>query len=260
MPITPPELQRELLWLTALGSGLLLILAMALAVAESPPFALRWLPLSLGCWAFVAWQCLRRLHRNRATEDNAIYGSLGHGTRITLLRGLLIAATAGFLATIGMQTQAALLFLPALFYTTAALGDALDGYVARRQRQTTHLGAELDTSLDALGLLIAPLLAVAYGKLHVSYLLVSAAYYLFQWGLHWRRKHGKAVYPLPPSRLRRHLAGLQMALVATVLWPPLPADVTRLAGVIFMLPMLFGFWRDWLHVSGRRRSDREPAA
>lgn len=259
MPSTPPELQHELRWIAALGSGLLLSLALAFSAIEGPAFALRWLPAGLACWVFVVWQCHTRLYRNRDTENGALYHSLGHGNRTTLLRGLLIAATAGFLTTTGMQTRPALLFLPALFYTAAVLGDALDGHLARRQQHITRLGAELDTTLDALGLLIAPLLAVLYGKLHASYLLVSIAYYLFQWGIHWRQRHGRPVYPLPPSRLRRHLAGLQMILVAAALWPSLPAEAMRTLGVVVMLPLLIGFCRDWLHVSGRRGAGREPA-
>lgn len=260
MPVTPPELQRELRRIAALGSGLLLAMAMLFAAAGGPEFALRWLPPGLACWAFVVWQGRRRLHRNYSTAGDTLYRTLGGGTRITLLRGLLIAATAGFLTTTGMETRPALLFLPALFYTAAALGDAFDGYVARRQHHTTQLGAELDTALDALGLLVAPLLAVLHGKLHASYLLVSIAYYLFRWGIHWRQRHDRAVYPLPPSSVRHHLAGLQMALVATALWPPLPAGATRILGVVCMLPLLIGFWRDWLHVSGRRGADPEPHA
>jgi CDP-diacylglycerol--glycerol-3-phosphate 3-phosphatidyltransferase len=208
----------------------------------------------------VIWQCHRRLHRNRSTVDDMPHVTLGHGTHTTLLRGLLIAATAGFLVTIGTGARPLLPFVPAALYTAAALGDGLDGYLARRQQHTTQLGAELDTTLDALGLLVAPLLAVLYGKLHASYLLVSVAYYLFQWGIHWRVTHDRPVYPLPPSRLRRHLAGLQMAVVAAALWPPLPEALTRPLGVVFMLPLLIGFCRDWLHVSGMRGSGRGPTA
>ncbi len=260
MPVTPPDLLRELGRIAALGSSLLLIMAAILASTESPALALRWLPASLVCWGFVLWQCHRRLHRNRSTPDDSQRSALGHGTRVTLLRGVLIAATAGFLTTTGAAVHNTLLYVPAILYTAAALGDALDGYLARRQQHTTQLGAELDTTLDALGLLVAPLLAVLYGKLHASYLLVSIAYYLFQWGIHWRRQHEKPVFPLPPSRLRRHLAGLQMAVVAAALWPPLPDTMTRTLGVVFMLPLLIGFGRDWLHVSGRRGASREASA
>ena len=253
------ELQQELQWLAVLGFGLLLSLALFLGVIENSLFSSRWLLLALPTWGFVLWQCHRRLHLNYNQLDNKEYSTLGPGNRITLLRGLLIAATAGFLATTGLEMTHLLLYLPAVLYTAAALGDSLDGYLARKYKQSTELGKELDTTLDALGLVIAPLLAVLYGKLYVSYLLVSVAYYLFQWGLWWRRRCNKPVHPLPPSRIRRLLAGYQMGLVATVLWPPLPAVLTRPVGVLFMLPMLAGFIRDWLIVSGRLTSEPEQS-
>jgi CDP-diacylglycerol--glycerol-3-phosphate 3-phosphatidyltransferase len=256
----PTELQRALWQTGVLGTGLLLILALCLATLESSLFALRWLLLALPCWGFVLWQCRRRLHLNHSPTDNTLKKTLGPGNQVTLLRGLLIAATAGFLVTTGLQTKPLLPYLPAILYTAAALGDALDGYIARQRQQTTELGKELDTTLDAMGLVIAPLLAVLYGKLFASYLLVSVAYYLFQGGLLWRQRFDKPVYPLPPSRLRRQLAGYQMGLVATVLWPPLPALLTRPVGILFMLPMLFGFLRDWLVVSGRLSTDTDRQA
>lgn len=255
----PRELQRELRWVAVLGTSLLAAMALALSVLEGPAAALPWLPAALVGWGFVLWQCHKRLHLNRRSLDDTGYVTLGHGNRITLLRGLLIAATGGFLAVAHMELRPWLLYVPAALYTAAALGDGLDGYLARRQQQTTRLGMELDTALDAFGLVIAPLLAVLYGKLQVSYLLVSIAYYLFQWGIYWRRSQGKPVYPLPPSSLRRYLAGLQMALVALALWPPLPADLTRILGFALMIPLLLGFCRDWLHVSGRLGTGRESS-
>lgn len=261
MSAFPPELQRELLRMAVLGSALLLVMALSLTALAGPAFGLRWLLAGLACWSFVVWQCHRRLYLNHASAGNTVYSTLGQGTRVTLLRGLLIAATSGFLATtILSDTRPALLFLPALFYTLAVLGDWLDGHLARRQQRTTRLGKELDTALDALGLLIAPLLAVLYARLHVSYLLVGIAYYLFQWGLYWRQRNNKAIYPLPSSRLRRYLAGCQMGFVAVALWPLLPAEITHPLGMVLMLPLLVGFWVDWLHVSGRRRTDREPSS
>ena len=233
-------------------------MAALLLVFVSTPFSLRWLPVALVCWAIVVWQCARRLDRNCSADGEVRYATFGLGTQVTLLRGLCIAATAGFLPTVRITVTPLLYYVPAALYTVAAFGDALDGYLARRQQHTTLLGQEMDTALDALGLVVAPLLAVLYGKLYTSYLLVSVAYYIFMGGLHWRRRHGLPVYPLPPSRTRRLLAGFQMGLVATVLWPPLIAEVTRVVGFLYMLPLLTGFVRDWLYVSGRRQPGPEP--
>lgn len=259
-----PKLQGELLRLAILGVSLLLVSATLLSGLEDAQISLRWLLVGLACWSFVLWQCRKRLHLNCSSPDESDrprhYATLGHGNRITLFRGLLISALAGFLLVAPADASPWLLYIPALLYMAAALGDLLDGRMARHQQHTTRLGAELDTALDALGLLVAPLLAVAYGKLHASYLLVSIAYYLFQGGMTWRRWRGLPVYPLPPSRMRRYLAGLQMALVAVALWPPVPHALTSVLGAVLMLPLLIGFCRDWRHVSGRRGVYREPCS
>lgn len=256
----PSPLHRELMYLAFLGAGALLVGAVFLGMTEGPVTGMRWLVGSLAGWAFVLWQCHTRLYLNVSTINNRPFTRLGTANRITLVRGLFIGATAGFLAIIPLEAHAGWLYVPAVFYTVAAALDGLDGFVARRQQQTTRLGTELDTALDAFGLLIAPLFAVFTGKLPVVYLLVSAAYYLFQWGIRWRLQHGRPVYALPPSQIRRYLAGAQMVLVAFALWPPLPGPVTQWFGIALMIPLLLGFCRDWFHVSGRRGTRQEPAA
>lgn len=256
----PSTLHREWLRLAWLGVGGLLVGALVLWIFAGPVTGGRWFVGGLAGWAFVLWQCRVRLHLNVGTLDNHPFTHLGAANRITLLRGWLIGATVGFLAILPLPAQSGLLYVPAVFYTLAAALDWLDGYVARRQQQTTRLGTELDTAMDAFGLVIAPLFAVFTGKLPAVYLLVSVAYYLFRWGIRWRQQRGRPVYALPPSQLRRHLAGAQMVLVAFALWPPLPGTVTQWFSIALMIPLLLGFCRDWLHVSGRLGARREPAA
>lgn len=214
--------------------------------------ALHWLLLADGLWLFVCWQLWQRIDLNRTSESAAPYPTLGWANRLTLLRGGLIALTGGFL----FQPQAAgfAAWIPGLLYTLAAILDRIDGFVARRSKHTSLLGNELDTVYDALGLLVAPLLAVGYGKIHWSFLLVSAAYYVFVSGIHWRRTRNLPVYPLLPSMLRRTLAGFQMGFVAFILLPCFHAPLTVVIGVAFMLPILLGFIVDWLVVSGKIQS------
>lgn len=209
----------------------------------------QWLLQSTLLWAFVFQQIWTRRELNRFATDTVLYIDLGHANRLTILRGWLIAATGGFL----LQPQYIGFFawVPAGLYSLAAILDRVDGFVARRTKRTSLMGNELDTVFDAMGLLVAPLLAVAYGKVHWSYLFVSVAYYLFRWGIQRRKKNSLPVYPLAPNHLRRTLAGFQMAYIAVVLWPPFQAQITVIAGFGFMLPLLAGFFVDWLTVSGR---------
>lgn len=243
------ELQRELSRVGIFCCVALLLLAAAFSVLESGTFAWRWLCVSAACWLLVCWQCWKLLPLNKPRDDAPLYPALGAGSMLTLLRALFIACTAGFL--LNPFANYWLGFVPAVLYTVAAICDRIDGYVARRQQRTTLLGSEFDTIVDALGLVVAPLLAVLYGKIHVSYLLVSAAFYLFRAGLYWRRRQQRPVYPLLPNPLRRTMAGFQMGFVAGALWPPLHTTMTQLFGMAFMVPLLIGFWVDWLVVSGR---------
>ncbi|MDP1931828.1 MAG: CDP-alcohol phosphatidyltransferase family protein [Gammaproteobacteria bacterium] len=242
-------MKQELQGIGLLGGVALAVCATALGVFLGWSAVDQWLLLALLLWGFVCQQSLRRHDLNRFTLDADAYPDLGLANRLTLLRGWLIAATGGFLLLPADASWIA--WIPAALYSIAAILDRVDGFVARRTARTSVLGNQLDTVFDALGLLVAPLLAVSYGKVHWSYLFVSIAYYCFVWGLHWRRTHELPVYPLAPSKLRRALAGFQMGYVAVVLWPPFDAHITVMAGFGFMVPLLIGFVVDWLVVSGR---------
>lgn len=239
-------INHELQAIAVLGSGVLLTGFGLLGYTKDWLAAGQWLLQAGLLWGYVCLCVWRRLALNRANPESPLYPSLGWGNRLTILRGGLIAMTGGFL----FMDHAAVL-MPALLYTLAAMLDRLDGFVARRSRQVSLLGNELDISFDALGLVIAPLLAIGLGKLHWSYLLLSVAYYVYRWGLQRRNSRDLPIQPLPPNPLRRTLAGFQMGFIAVVLWPFLDPELTTIAGIAFMLPVLFGFVTDWWVVCGQ---------
>lgn len=222
------------------------------AVSQAGVSPLLWLFLAGCLWMYCWLQTWRRRDLNRPDIGTPCYSDFGWANRLTLLRGGLIALTGGFLF---QSPNGLAAWMPGILYSAAAILDRTDGWVARRSGRTSLMGKELDTEMDALGLLVAPLLAVTLGKFHWSFLAVSAAYYIFIAGLHWRRRQHLTVYPLPSSVLRRTLAGLQMGFVAFVLFPVFPAEFTRILGVAFMVPILAGFLVDWLAVSGRLHSE-----
>tara|TARA_R110002167_G_scaffold47967_1_gene141744 strand:- start:30133 stop:31287 length:1155 start_codon:yes stop_codon:yes gene_type:complete len=244
-----PELTRELRIIGLLGVTTLLLASICLATIENYSLVIQWLLISALLWGLVWQQSAKRLKDNRESVNDALYPSLGWANRLTILRGFLIALCAGFLWQSFYHTL--LLWLPAFFYSVAAILDRVDGFVARKTQQTSLMGNALDNVFDALGLLIAPLLALNFAKIHWAYLLVSGAYYAFHLGLRWRSRNGLPNHPLTPNLLRRTLAGFQMGYIAVVLWPPFDAQITRLAGFAFMLPILIGFIVDWFVVSGR---------
>jgi CDP-diacylglycerol--glycerol-3-phosphate 3-phosphatidyltransferase len=246
------HLQQELQFISVGSAGVLITGVLFFALTKTGVSPALWFFLSCPLWLYCWSQAWRRRDLNRPDMAVPCSGDLGWANRLTLLRGGLIALTGGFL----FQSPSGLAaWMPGILYSVAAILDRTDGWVARRSGRTTLLGRELDTEMDALGLLVAPLLAVTLGKFHWSFLAVSVAYYVFIAGLHWRRRHQLPVYPLPPSVLRRTLAGLQMGFVACALFPVFPAEITRLLGTAFMMPILAGFFIDWLAVSGRLKSD-----
>jgi len=190
------------------------------------------------------------LWRARAAAGAGAPPSLGLATRITLGRALLVSLTAGFLL---VPPLGWLRWLPGPLYTAAALGDQADGIVARRRGETSSLGASLDVAVDALGLLLCPAVAVAWGRLPAWYLLLGAAYYVFHAGIRVRRALGLPAHAerLRKSRHARFYAGVQMGVVAASLFPVLPFWLTATAATIAMVPTLALFARDWLIVTGR---------
>ena len=232
-----------------LGFGLLWVVFLILGYSISWKMGLQWLLQAGLLWTWVWYLTWNRSDLNRTSPDSPLLNNLGWANRLTLLRGYLIALTGGFLFQ--QDISGLVSWIPGLLYGAAAILDRVDGFVARKSKQTTLLGAELDTVFDALGLLVAPLLAIAMGKIHWSYLSLSFAFYFFQWGIYWRRKHGLAIYPLMPSQLRRVLAGFQMGFVALALLPCFAAEQTLVCGFAFLIPVLVGFIVDWLVVSGR---------
>ena len=212
-------------------------------------FAIQGLIQTAALWLIVISQSRTRRDLNRFSHEKPLYNQLGWANRLTIIRGGLIAMVGGFLFLGWPPGQAA--WLPGVFYTLAAVIDRLDGFVARKSGQTSMLGIELDTVFDALGLAIAPLLAVWYGQIHWSYLLFSSAWYLFQWGIFRRRQLSLPVFNLTPNIVRRAWAGFQMGFIGIVLFPVFTPPFTIVCGIAFMLPVLTGFIIDWLVVSGR---------
>ena len=195
-----------------------------------------WFLQSALIWWLVYYQTSKRLALNRFDQGYVLYKNLGWANRLTILRGGLIAMTGGF---IFLQLPPGILaWFPAVLYTIAAIIDRVDGYVARKTKHQSLLGTELDTIFDALGLALAPILAVWYGKIHWSYLLVSCAYYLFQFGIYYRHRYGLPVYALSPTFSRRAIAGIQMGFIAVALWPLFEPPATTIAGFAFMVPVL----------------------
>jgi CDP-diacylglycerol--glycerol-3-phosphate 3-phosphatidyltransferase len=190
---------------------------------------------------------------NYHPDRKILHQTLGYGTWLTIIRGALIAVLAGYLFQPCPESR----FLPGRFswapgviYLVAGALDFADGRIARACEHETRLGAFLDINLDALGLLIAPLVAVWYGQLPPAYLSVGCVYYIYRGGIWLRKKLSKPVREPGPWRGARIIAGVQMGFVGIALLPILTPPMTTLAAYVVMMPLLAGFFRDWMVVCG----------
>jgi CDP-diacylglycerol--glycerol-3-phosphate 3-phosphatidyltransferase len=219
-----------------------------LLLAWETQYALRWLFLSVAAMIYPLVVLRRNLGQNHRTDDPFLFPELGPGNALSLLRGGLVSALAGFL--LSPWPPGWLAWVPGILYILADASDFLDGYFARRSDRVTRLGEILEMSFDGFGVLVAGLLLVQYGQAPIWYLLVPLARYLFLAGSRLRRALKKPLYDLPPSSMRRALAGIQMGFVGAILLPIFSPPGTWFAAGLFAVPFLFGFLRDWLWVSG----------
>ena len=215
--------------------------------------ALQWILQAMIIMIYVLGLLRYGLPWNYHPVEKVLRSNLGYGTWLTIIRGGLIAVLGGYLfqpwpASIFSSGQ--LSWIPGLLFIAASILDFFDGRVARACGRETRLGAFLDINLDALGLLIAPLVAVWYGQLPAAYLSVGMVYYAFVAGIRLRRKFSKPVVVPGPWRGARMIAGIQMGFVGIALLPIVGPSITRPAAYAAMTPLLAGFVRDWMIVCG----------
>ena len=237
-------------WWMALAGGVLLVAAVAAVTTPGLPTIslLRWSLQAMLVIIYILFILRRNLNLNRQGHNGLVKNSLGPASWITLTRGGLIAALAGFWLQpwpghdSGTEWSA---WLPGILYIAAAIGDALDGWVARLTGTQTLLGEYLDTRIDALGILVASLVAVSYGQLPGFYISAGLAWYLLRLAVWLRKKSGRPCGDVKRRRGARLMAGLQMAFLGLVLLPLLSPPSIHLAAVLVLLPFLAGFFLDW---------------
>jgi CDP-diacylglycerol--glycerol-3-phosphate 3-phosphatidyltransferase len=197
---------------------------------------------------YILYILRRYLLLNTHGPDQELKSTLGPANWITVARGGLIAILAGFLfqprpaGAVGPEWTG---WMPAAVYMIAVAGDALDGFIARITAAQTRLGELLDTRIDALGVLVASLLAIQYGQLPGYYISAGLAYYVLRFAIWSRRKTGRPCSEIQRRRGARLMAGIQMVFLAIVLVPLFSPQLTHIAAVFMLIPFLAGFLWDW---------------
>jgi len=240
-------------WAGWVSASLLLLAVFYLILRQGwgISYAGRWLLLVSGIAVYQFVFLWQNLDKNRVDAGAPLLPTLGIANLITLFRGFLNAALAGFL--LGPWPPGWLAWAPAALYLTSSLMDFADGAAARISGRVTILGDTLDMKWDGAGMFLAATLAVLYGQAPVVFLLVAFARYLYLFGIWQRKRQGLPVYDLLPSRIRRPFAGMMMGFVAVILMPVYAPPPTHIAAVLFMIPFLGQFLYDWRTASGHNR-------
>ena len=168
-------------------------------------------------------------------------GRPGPAFWVTLTRATLVVGVAALAAdSFTHGTPVALLVTLA---AVALVLDAVDGWVARRTRTATALGARFDGEVDAfLILALSVYVDPAYGA---WVLAIGAARYLFglgEWLVPWMRA------PLPPRRWRRLVAALQGIVLTLAAAEVLPRALSQalLVAALALLAASVGECTWWL--------------
>ncbi len=247
------QLQRNALFVLISHGTIITFVFLILSRLYNYSGAFSWFVISCLLCLFIHIQLWLNLKFNHSPGDARHNSTLGLANNITLTRGLLLCLIAGMYPSISEVTGITIIsvgYIAGTTYIIASCLDGIDGFVARKKGLVTLLGERLDTRIDALGILIASLLAIRLGRIPDIYILTGLVYYLFIAGKWYRKIRGNALVPLQFRPFARLIAGVQMGFLGAALLPILPDYPIQLAAVIFMTPLLLGFIWDWLVVSG----------
>ncbi|MBP2550633.1 phosphatidylglycerophosphate synthase [Neorhizobium galegae] len=166
----------------------------------------------------------------------------GYANLVTALRAGIVsfvAATVLFSQSFGGPHLDAMIWWMVAAVLSALALDGVDGYLARRFRQQSALGARFDMEVDAALILILSVAALVLGKAGAWVVLIGLMRYLFvlaQWFLPALRAE------LSPSLRRKTVCVVQGAALCLVLVPQVTAPLSAwiCGGALAALTYSFG--------------------
>jgi phosphatidylglycerophosphate synthase len=167
--------------------------------------------------------------------------TLGPASRVTLGRATLIGGVAALVTEAFVRRISVPILL--VLTVTALILDAVDGWVARRTRTASALGARFDMEADAFLILV---LSVYAARLVGPWVLVigAARYALLVtgWFLPWMHA------PLPPRFWRKTVAAVQSVVLTIAAADVVPAAliIPVLVAALVLLTESFGRDIGWL--------------
>ncbi|SIQ93755.1 Phosphatidylglycerophosphate synthase [Rhizobium sp. RU35A] len=179
------------------------------------------------------------------------HARFGFANLVTSLRAgivSLVGATVLFSHSFGAAHFDSLIWWTVAAVLFALALDGVDGYLARRYRQQSELGARFDMEVDALLILILSIGATVLGKAGLWVVLIGLMRYAFvmaQWFLPKLRGE------LAPSFRRKAVCVVQVAVLCLVLVPQVVPPVSTAMAAIALAALLYSFGVDGIALMRR---------
>jgi phosphatidylglycerophosphate synthase len=182
------------------------------------------------------------------------FASFGSANQVTVARGALIALLAGL---IGERAGPGVAALATWVAGTAAVLDAVDGWLARRTGMASPFGARFDMETDALLIMVLAVLAWQFGKAGVWVLASGLLRYVFV--------AAGTVVPLlrghlPPSQRRKIVAVVQVVALNFVIAPFVPAPLSACIAAIGLAALTLSFSMDVVWLLQHAPQSRAPVS
>jgi phosphatidylglycerophosphate synthase len=163
------------------------------------------------------------------------FPTFGPANQVTTIRAALVALVAGLIGEPHLPAYATAAAVVSGIVTAL---DGVDGWLARRTRMASRLGARFDMEVDALLILVLSILAWQYGKAGAWIVLAGLLRYVFVaagWVLGWMAR------PLFPSRRRQAVCVIQIIGSSILMLPPVapPASIWMAATLLAALSASF---------------------
>lgn len=175
----------------------------------------------------------------------------GPANQVTLARAVLVTMVA--ILAVGPPSPVVASTAVALSLVVTLL-DGVDGWLARRTRTVSAVGARFDMEVDAALILALAILAWRYGKAGAWVLASGLLRYGFlATGWLWRAM----ARPLPPSRRRQTICVVQVVSLIVVMVPAVQPPQSTLVAAAALAALGCSFLADtvWLARTARYTDD-----
>lgn len=174
----------------------------------------------------------------------------GYANIVTAFRASLVSLTgATVLCFESLHTADTVLWILVGVVVFALALDGIDGYLARRYRQESELGARFDMEVDAFLILILSVAAAMLDKAGAWVLLIGLMRYLFV-AAGWTAPFLSS--DLPPSLRRKFVCVLQVSTLCLILVPAVTAPVSAYLAAAALTMLVMSFAIDTVYLLRRR--------